>query len=168
MPTAIFPKPPAPPTTTVPTCDCDPSTEAPNPAVLIAPAEASQITTFTATLSWASSPDGALPTGFKLYFGSTNPPAFVADLGGATTYTTEELEYDTTYYWQVVPYNIIGDATDCPVWSFNSMANPIVSSFPWTVDFGTASTDLFPPLNWSRMAGQYPAASGLQHSLDQR
>lgn len=40
------------------------------------------------------------------------------------------------------------------------MASPIVSSFPWTVDFGTASTDLFPPLNWSRMGGQYPAASG--------
>ena len=29
--------------------------------------------------------------------------------------------FATTHYWQVVPYNAIGSASDCPVWSFSTL-----------------------------------------------
>ena len=62
-------------------------------------------------------------TGYKLYFGKDNPPTDTLngiDVGDVETYTVENLEYLTTYYWKVVPYNTAGDAFECPVWSFTT------------------------------------------------
>ncbi|MCD8480216.1 MAG: choice-of-anchor D domain-containing protein [Candidatus Cloacimonetes bacterium] len=135
-------------------------TNPPNPAQLVAPANGSTLNTPVANLSWGSG--GGLPTGYKLYLGTTNPPAFVEDLGLVTTYEANDLEFETLYYWQIVPYNAIGDAVDCPVWSFTTMPNPIVSNFPWTVDFGTTSADWMPAY-WTQFAGLYPTvATGTQ------
>jgi hypothetical protein len=41
-----------------------------------------------------------------------------------------------------------------------SCFDPTITTFPWTESFGTATTDTFPPASWSRLAGQYPVASG--------
>ncbi|MDD2424173.1 MAG: choice-of-anchor D domain-containing protein [Candidatus Cloacimonetes bacterium] len=135
-----------------------PSTTAPNAAVLGGPVDGSTLTTPIVNLSWSPG-TGGLPTGYKLYLGTTTPPAFVADLGAVSSYTATDLDYETIYYWQVVPYNVIGDATDCPVWSFTTMDNPVISSFPWTEDFGTVSGD-WPVLNWTQRSGLYPDPTG--------
>jgi hypothetical protein len=114
-------------------------TNPPNPANLLSPADGSTLATMATTLSWSSG--GGLPTGYKLYMGTTNPPAFVEDLGSVTSYNTPNLEFSSTYYWQVVPYNDNGDATDCPVWTFTSMEDPIVYNLPWLEGFETGNTD---------------------------
>jgi hypothetical protein len=133
-------------------------TDPPSPAAIGSPADAATGIALSQTLNW--SPGSGLPTGYKLYFGDTNPPAYIGDLGDVFTYNPGTLDYSRTYYWKVIPYNAEGDAAGCPVWSFTTLENPIISTFPWVEGFGTSTSDAFPPLNWNRMGGQYPSASG--------
>jgi hypothetical protein len=99
----------------------------PNPAVLVAPTNAS-LTTIRPTLQWQSG--GNVPTGYKLYLGTdgggTATPTSLLnglDLGLQTSYQyPSALEYYGTYYWKVVPYNSNGSASGCPVWSFTTPA----------------------------------------------
>ena len=101
-----------------------PTTTPPNAAMIGAPADAATLVLPTATLSWASG--GGAPTGYKLYFGTdgagTSTPTNIVngtDLGNVLSYDPNpDLTAGTTYYWKVVPYNGIGDATTCPIWSF--------------------------------------------------
>lgn len=77
--------------------------------------------------SWSG--QGGNPTGYKLFFGSSPAFEFVngINLGLVTTYQPEiVLEYNTTYYWKVVPYNADGDAINCPTFSFVTMPDPTV------------------------------------------
>ena len=115
----------------------DPPTTTPNPATIVSPAdEDANIKTF-ATLNWHSG--GGLATGYKLYFGTDNPPTNIAngtDLGFTTTFDpVTDMNYSTTYYWTIVPYNALGDATDCPVWSFTTMDNPTIVTLPHSENF---------------------------------
>lgn len=133
----------------------------PSPAALVSPANSAINQALATTLNWSAG--SGLPTGFRIYFGTNNPPTNIVngtDLGSVYTYNPGTLNYGTTYYWQVVPYNANGNATNCPVWSFSTMANPLISSFPWVETFGTLTTEPFPPMNWTQMGGQYPTASG--------
>ncbi|MCK9334218.1 MAG: choice-of-anchor D domain-containing protein [Candidatus Cloacimonetes bacterium] len=98
------------------------------------------------TISWISG--GGNPEGYKLYLGTVDPPPFIADVEQDSTYT-DTLAYDTTYYWQIVPYNSFGDAVDCPVWSFSTRTDPVISSFPWQNDFGSGTSISFPLPDWS-------------------
>jgi hypothetical protein len=95
--------------------------------------------------------------GFYLYFGkdSTNWEIVNKDTlnENETSHEVKSgLEYSTTYYWKVVPYNQVGTADNCPVWSFTTMDDPVVSSFAWTENFddveNTDGNTL--PLGWSK------------------
>ena len=132
-------------------------TDPPNPAQLVAPENGSTLSSPMVNLVWSSG--GGIPHGYKLYFGSTADPAYVADLGAATTYNVAETEFSTTYYWKVVPYNTSGDATGCPVWSFTTMADPSISTFPWVEGFGSTTAD-WPVPNWTQLSGLYPTVDG--------
>ncbi len=94
-------------------------TDPPNPALAVFPQDGATLVTPFSSLSWSSG--GGVPTGYTLNFGTDNPPSNIEDdldMEEATSYTPDPaLDYDTTYYWQVVPYNNIGDAADCPIWS---------------------------------------------------
>lgn len=108
----------------------------PNPATIVSPADGSPDIVPGVTLNWGSG--GGTPTGFKLYLGTDNPANLQTvsyeDLGDVNSYTPDPaLEYNTTYYWQVVPYNSNGDATNCPVWRFSTTY--AITQFPWTDGF---------------------------------
>ena len=90
---------------------------APFPALLVSPANGASMLPLNTTLNWASG--GGNPTGYRLYFGTTTPPLLYDDLGNVTTFSPV-LDYETTYYWQIVPYNSEGDAQNCPIWSFST------------------------------------------------
>lgn len=90
----------------------------PNPAVAVFPPDGAATVSNTASLTWASG--GGSPTGYKLYFGTSNPPPLIGDLGNLNIWTPLALPANTTHYWQVVPYNAYGDAAGCPVWSFTT------------------------------------------------
>jgi hypothetical protein len=68
------------------------------------------------TLSWTA---GRNATSHNVYLGTTNPPAFVASVTGAS-FSPAALDFDTTYYWRVDEVGattITGD-----VWNFSTVS----------------------------------------------
>jgi len=79
------------------------------------------------TLSWEAELNEEFtnsPSGFMLSFGTDDPPTNIIDeldLKMMLEYKIEAvLEVETTYYWQVKPYNKKGTAEESPVWSFET------------------------------------------------
>jgi len=133
----------------------------PSPANIVSPADEALNVALDASLNWSSG--GGFPDGYYLSFGTVDPYTTILDgedMEGDTSYEPQNLAYGTEYWWQVVPYNTYGNAPGCPIWEFTTIDDPSISTFPWTVDFGSTSADAFPPLNWNRMGGQYPNANG--------
>jgi len=94
----------------------------PPPALIVSPANAATYVGVSTTLNWSPSPNGPQPTGYKVYFGTTNPPTTEHQLGNVTTWTpSPALNHNITYYWQVVPGNGFGDCDTAPVWSFTTI-----------------------------------------------
>jgi hypothetical protein len=92
----------------------------PLPAENPSPADGAEYMELLPDLGWNDG--GGNPTGYKLHFGTTTPPPFIVDLGGALSWTPPaELEQGQLYHWQIVPYNANGDAENCPVWSFTTL-----------------------------------------------
>lgn len=61
----------------------------------------------------------------KLYFGSTNPPSYVADMTSTNaTYYLESLTYKTPYYWRVDTIAPDGATYTGTVWSFTTQDSP--------------------------------------------
>ena len=92
--------------------------------------------------------------GYKLYFGTDNPPTNIengTDMFTLTSYNpVPRLDYSTQYYWKVVPYNSYGgEAVNCPVWSFTTRNDPTISTFPWTEEFTT-----WEPQDWDLINGE--------------
>ncbi len=114
----------------------------PLPANVSSPGNAATGILRTATLNWASG--GGLPTGYRLSFGTDNPPTNIVnnmDMGLVTTYDPNpDMAYGTTYYWKVVAYNVNGDAVGSPVWSFTTVPDPTVTVFPYTEGFESGNT----------------------------
>ncbi|MDY0128390.1 MAG: hypothetical protein RBR69_09695 [Candidatus Cloacimonadaceae bacterium] len=99
----------------------------PNPAHINSPADGATYVVTSSTLNWTA-PSGAIPTGYKLFFGTDNPPTNIennTDLGNVLSYNPGGLAHSTTHYWQVVPYNTYGESTDCPIWSFTTGGLPL-------------------------------------------
>lgn len=115
----------------------------PNAATTPSPANLATDVSKTPTLTWASG--GGAPTSYDVYFGTSDSPASIGNQAG-TSYTPGTLNYSTTYYWKIIPRNANGPATGCPVWSFTTMADPTITTFPHSQGFDTAT---FPPLGWN-------------------
>ncbi len=99
-------------------------------------------------LSWVAG--GGVTDGFKVFLGTDLDATNIVN--GATqtgaTYNPDDFAYSTTYYWKIVPYNQYGDALDCPIWSFTTLADPTINTFPYAQGFD----DVIPPaqaLGWT-------------------
>lgn len=135
-------------------------TAPPNPAIVYIPGNRATNVSISSSLYWGSG--GGSPSGYKLYFGTDNPPTNIengTDLGNTLAYYVGGMDYSTTYYWKVIPYNIIGDAISSPPWRFTTKAPPTLSP-PWLEDFGASST--FPPIDWVRLSGLYSEGSPVE------
>lgn len=85
----------------------------------------SNVTVGDITFSWEASSTGSVPVLYNIYAGST--PDAVTEFIASTTTTSIDLNltsFSTTVYWKVVPTNLAGIATGCPVWSFTTQASP--------------------------------------------
>jgi hypothetical protein len=126
------------------------ATQPPNPATVVRPLDGAILVPPATTLLWQSG--GGLPTGYKLFFGTDNPPTNIAnnqDLGMVTSYDpTPDMNLDTTYYWKVVPYNGFGDATGCPVWSFTTHGDPEIDALPYTQNWDLVTPPGL-PFDWT-------------------
>ncbi|MCF8243010.1 MAG: T9SS type A sorting domain-containing protein [Melioribacteraceae bacterium] len=103
--------------------------QTPAPSIQLYPIDGDIDIPVNAGLKWMDS-GAAAPTGFVIYFGTdgggnTSPTNIEngTDLGNVNTYTPgSDLAFGTTYYWQIVPYNINGSTPSgyCPIWSFTT------------------------------------------------
>ncbi|MFN3557201.1 MAG: choice-of-anchor J domain-containing protein [Bacteroidales bacterium] len=130
----------------------------------------------TQWLAWSAS---NLAEGYRVYLGTDNPPTNLIDgqdVGNVRRFKTPVLQHNTTYYWQIVPYNHNGDAQDCPVWSFTTIAFDPVADFPFTEGFETEQGQV-PPPGWINQdghwtttqyahSGQFAARASFNHPVD--
>ncbi len=97
---------------------------APNCAENLSPANgATDVCNATVNLTWNAPSTGDAPDSYILYFGTDNPPTNIengTDLGNVTSYDPGTLNQNTTYYWQLIPYNSGGSASGCSVYSFTT------------------------------------------------
>ncbi len=71
-----------------------------------------------ADLSWScNDPDGDNLT-YNVYFGNSSPPPLVSLNQEETTYDPGTMEYDTTYFWQIIAKDENSATTESPIWSF--------------------------------------------------
>ncbi|MDZ4121509.1 MAG: choice-of-anchor J domain-containing protein, partial [Candidatus Cloacimonadaceae bacterium] len=125
----------------------------PSPVTLSAPADAAINVNEYPTLSWTASTTGGIPIGFRVYCDTNpNPSTLIGTATGSPFTPTTALAWNTTYYWKVVPFNAAGEAEGNVIRSFTVRANPTISTFPYSENFGTTGAT-FPPLNWSRLTG---------------
>jgi len=136
------------------------TTDPPNPAQIVSPTNAATLVSPYASLNWRSG--GGVPTGYRLSFGTNNPPTNIVnnvDMLAATSYTPNpELNYDTTYYWQIVPYNANGSATNCPVWSFTTHGDASVDTLPYAQNWD-AITAPDMPFDWTAIVNSSATAA---------
>lgn len=83
-------------------------------------------------LSWNSSGDPSL---YQVYCG--NPLPAVPATSYVSHYQPQDLAYGSTYMWKVVPANSLGEATNCPTWSFSTIDTT-------TLDAGTVLINEIP------------------------
>jgi hypothetical protein len=92
---------------------------------VVSPAHGAVNVSVTTALRWTTG--GGSPSGYKLFFGTDNPPTNLingTNLGNVLTYDPPgHLNFLTTYYWKVVPTNMNGDASGCTIWSFTTGAD---------------------------------------------
>lgn len=141
----------------------------PNAVTLSTPADLATNLGLRPTLTWTASATGGVPTSYKVYCDTSNPPTTLVATVTASPYTfTTDLHWEETYYWMVVAHNTAGDATGNTVRSFTVMADPtiyVTPTTPYSQDFASAT---FPPTGWSRLDGLYGGtyASGSQWVQD--
>ncbi|MGC9361463.1 MAG: choice-of-anchor D domain-containing protein, partial [Candidatus Syntrophosphaera sp.] len=124
----------------------------PGAPTLTAPADLATDVIEFATFSWSASTSGGVPTGYDLYLDTVDGTTlYASDVTSPYTVTTA-LAYNTTYYWTVVAYNGAGNSPTPTPFSFTTRPDPLVSTFPWMVDFGTDGSP-FPPTNWTKHSG---------------
>ncbi len=63
------------------------------------------------------------PKTFDVYFGDSTPPPKVSSNQSDMEYDPGELEFETTYYWQIVVWDDQGSSTSGSIWSFTTRGN---------------------------------------------
>ena len=115
------------------------------------------------TLSWQQPASGGTVTGYYVYRGtSVNPSSNEANLvytatnATTTSWThTSDLNYNTTYHWQVVAFNATGNGTASDSWSFTTLMDvpgQVTLSSPAN---GATDRPIRPALTW-----QQPTSGG--------
>lgn len=131
-------------TATTPNCD----------AALTSPADGASDANIFGNITWSAATGVA--TGYNLTVGTTPGGSDVlatTDVGNVVGYALGALNFETTYYVSIVPYNTNGDATGCTEYSFttvpapapgNLCENPIVVTLPYeTTDNTSNYSDIY-------------------------
>jgi len=81
-------------------------------------------------LHWiGDDPDGDIVT-FDVYFGIHSPPPKVVNNQSGLSFHPGILQYQTTYYWQVIAWDCFGGSTSSILWSFTTKSSGNISQEP--------------------------------------
>jgi len=89
-------------------------------------------------ISWTGGdPDPDDIVTYDVYFGKSSPPPLVVVNLSITAYELGVIDFNTTYYWQIVAWDNWGASTAGPIWSFTtisaslelSIVRPVEKSF---------------------------------------
>ncbi len=97
----------------------------PEPGCAVDPQPEDGSSSNPALLMWAQA--GGDPTGYRVYFGTDNPPQNMVQDSYITQYNPGNLDPGTQYFWKIVPYNNNGEAANCACWSFTTPACPNIT-----------------------------------------
>ncbi len=121
------------------TIDINIQTIYPSCATLISPSNTDTSVCLYEQISWTSA---SLATGYYLYLGTDGngltSPSTIAngiDLGDVLSYQLSGLTENQIYYWQIVPYNSYGTASNCSIGTFETgwMPDPQISGPTFTL-----------------------------------
>ena len=107
------------------------------------PAEDAVRVPLDAEVSWAA---GYYATSHDVYFGTTNPPAFIRNQTETSYNPAGDLAVETTYYWRIEEKDDVNTYTG-DVWSFTTV-NPYRASEPNPAD-GTIGVAHNATLSWT-------------------
>lgn len=103
------------------------------------------LTMINPTLWWEPAKSTFPILGYSVYFGTTSDPSTLIYQGTDNKFQLDDLDFNSTYYWKVVPSNINGLAVNVPVWSFTTVTSTqLAESF---------EEDYFPPVSWREREG---------------
>ena len=78
-----------------------------------------------ADISWTGGdPDPGDTVTYDIYFGMSSPPPKVVSNQSGTTYDPGTMNYEMTYYWQIVTWDNHGVSTSGPEWDFTTEDEP--------------------------------------------
>jgi hypothetical protein len=94
--------------------------EVPLPAIVVFPSNETNDILINQNLQWLSG--GGVVDGYYLNMGTNYPPTNLYNNQnlGISNELAFSLEYGTTYFWQIIPFNSNGNAENCPIWSFTT------------------------------------------------
>lgn len=78
-------------------------------------------------LTWNSNNTGNIT--YDLYLGTSNNPELLASNLTDTTYHSDRLTKEQTYYWKVIAKKEDGTTSESPIWSFKVFGEPQLNSF---------------------------------------
>ncbi len=78
------------------------------------------------TLTWrGGDPDPGDIVTYDIYFGNTTPPTLLKTGHPNTSYTpSQQLLYNTDYYWKIIAWDDHGASTPSDLWDFTTMLEP--------------------------------------------
>jgi len=82
--------------------------------------EATDVSIYDNLVWYSGDPDGDTIT-YDVYFGTTSPPPKIISNQSANTYDPSPMDFDTTYYWQIIVWDEHGALTEGPIWSFTTI-----------------------------------------------
>ncbi|MCK9349583.1 MAG: choice-of-anchor J domain-containing protein, partial [Sphaerochaeta sp.] len=121
---------------------------APEAVTLNGPTDEAPSVSVMPTFTWTASLNGAPPTGYDLYLDTTDGSTLFAHDVSSPYTLVNALPYSTEHFWTVVAYNGTGDGPAATPFSFTTMPDPTVTSFPWTEGFETVTIPALPN-GWS-------------------
>jgi hypothetical protein len=120
-----------------------------------------EINTATASVNigWEAPVSGPTPTAYEVFWGETSGSLASIGTTADTSVSITNINYNTTYYWMVVPTNAGVSAEGCVEWSFTTdpIANP---------DYLNLFT-VYPGTGWSEAEGPINEPSGTTSSFTQ-
>ncbi len=127
-----------------------PSNNPPGSPTLVSPANYATNISINPTFSWSAPTSGGIPTGYKIYYNTTDDFSDIVPITvsiAPTSYTvTTPLLYFTTYYWTVSAYNDAGETFASEIRSFTTRPDPTIVNFPFITDF-----NVWMPPDWIQL-----------------